>query len=67
MSPARKHLNDFADANRQIELAEACIRTLEAMRGTTAQHCIAKLKREQQAALKRLDRAAEKLGAPYGS
>jgi len=63
----RKHLNDYTDAARQIELAGACINVLEMMRGTTAERCIKALRAEQHRSLTRLDKAAERLGAPYPS
>ena len=58
----RKHLNEYTDAARQIELAQVCINVLEAMRGNTATRCIRALKAEQQSALTKMDRAAELLG-----
>jgi hypothetical protein len=61
----RKHLTEYTDAARQIELAGVCINVLEAMRGDIAVRCINALKAEQQRALKKLDKAAERLGAPY--
>ena len=64
----RKWLNETLDEARQIELAEICIKTLEAMRfGTFRNAAIDRLKKEQQRALKAMDKAAEKLGAPYGA
>ena len=61
----RKHLTEYTYAARQIELAGVCINVLEAMRGAAAIHCITSLKAEQQRALKKMDKAAEQLGAPY--
>ena len=61
----RKHLNEYTDAARQIELAQVCINVLEAMKGNAATQCIRTLKAAQQSALTEMDRAAELLGAPY--
>ena len=61
----RKILNEYTDHARTIELAQVCIRALEAMRGATAASCIRALQSEQKRALKKLDKAAELLGAPY--
>lgn len=61
----RKHLEEYTDAARQIELAQVCINVLEAMRGDAATRCIRTLKREQDRALTKMDAAAERLGAPY--
>lgn len=63
----RKHLNEFTEAHTQIELAEQAINTLERMSGNQPIRMIASLKYLQQRALKRMDAAAEKLGAPYGA
>lgn len=65
MSPKRRILNRYTDACRQIELAHQCIRTLEGMRGATVKRCIEALKKEQQRALKQIDKEAAALGAPY--
>jgi len=65
MTQARKHLEDYTDAARDIELAEVAIDVLEKMSGATAQRLIKTLKYLQQRALTRLDAAAAKLGAPY--
>lgn len=61
----RKHLNDYSDAHRDIELTEAAICILE--RVTGAQGMVAALKKKQHGHLRRMDKAAEKLGAPYGA
>jgi hypothetical protein len=61
----RKHLDEFSTAFRDIEFAEACIETLERLSGATPRRCIKQLKHYQQQALRRMDAAAEKLGAPY--
>ncbi|MBK8772222.1 MAG: hypothetical protein IPM06_17615 [Rhizobiales bacterium] len=61
----RKHLNDYSHAHRDIELTEAAINILERVSG--AQTVVKALKRKQQVHLRRLDAAAEKLGAPYGA
>lgn len=63
MTPQRKHLNDYSAAHRDIELTEAAICLLEKVSGTRGVR--ETLKRKQQVHLRRLDRAAEKLGAPY--
>lgn len=63
----RRHLKDFEEAARQIELAGVCIDVLETMHGVAPQRCVKALKAEQQKQLLRLDKAAEKLGAPYGA
>ncbi len=60
----RKHLNDYSAACRDIELTEAAIGILE--RVTGANGVVATLKKKQQVQLRRIDAAAEKLGAPYG-
>lgn len=61
----RKHLNDYSVAHRDLELTEAAISLLENVTGT--QRVIAALKKSQRKHLDRLDAAAEKLGAPYGT
>jgi hypothetical protein len=61
----RKHLNDYSRAHRDIELTEAAINLLE--RVSNAQTAVRALKKKQHAHLRRLDAAAEKLGAPYGA
>jgi hypothetical protein len=63
----RKHLNEYTEAARQIELAAVAICVLEGLDGAAAVRCIAALQKEQQRALKRMDRCAEMLGAPYGA
>lgn len=61
----RKHLNDYRSAHRDIELTEAAIQLLERVSNTAS--VVATLKRRQHTHLRRLDAAAEKLGAPYGA
>jgi hypothetical protein len=64
----RKHLNDYSAANRDIELTEQAIYMIERVsESRQASAAISLLKREQQRNLRRLDKAAEKLGAPYGA
>jgi uncharacterized protein YecT (DUF1311 family) len=63
----RKTLLEYTRAAKNLELGEVCINVLETMDGTVPMLCVAKLKQSQQAWLKKLDAAAEKLGAPYGS
>lgn len=68
MTPKRKHLNEFSEARRDIELTEAAINMLERVSSSRAvRSCIATLNRQQQSYLRKMDSAAEKLGAPYGS
>jgi flagellin-specific chaperone FliS len=67
-NPRRKILLIYAAAVRDLELAEAAIRIIEGMNlHSRTSRCIDLLKKQQQISLKRLDAAAEKLGAPYGS
>ena len=61
----RKHLSAYSAAHRDIELTEAAINLLEKV--SNAQTVISALKKKQHAHLRRLDAAAEKLGAPYGA
>jgi hypothetical protein len=61
----RQILDEHSHATRDIELTEAAIGLLERVGGTS--RVIATLKRLQQKQLDRIDRAAAKLGAPYGS
>jgi len=63
----RHHLAVYTLAARQIELAGVAIRVLEGMNTREAVQAIRILERGQQVQLKRLDAAAEKLGAPYGA
>jgi hypothetical protein len=63
----RKHLCDFQAAAREIELAGVCIVILEGMHDPVGQRCIKALNASSQRQLKMLDKAAEKLGAPYGA
>lgn len=59
----RKHLDNYSHARRDIELTKAAIHLLEQV--SNAQTVVKTLKRKQHAHLRRLDAAAEKLGAPY--
>ena len=61
----RKHLEDYSHACRDIELTEVAINILEHVSNAAAE--VKSLKRKQQAHLRRIDAAAEKLGAPYGA
>ena len=61
----RKHLNDYSAAHRDIELTEVAIGILEHVTGAAS--VVATLKKKQHAHLRRIDAAAEKLGAPYGA
>lgn len=61
----RARLQRHTEAVRDIELTEAAINILEGVSGATAQRCIKSLKAEQQRQLRRMDSAAESLGAPY--
>lgn len=61
----RKHLNDYTDACRDIELTEAAIGILESVTGAAG--VVATLRRKQRSHLRRIDAAAAKLGAPYGA
>lgn len=62
----RKHLNDYSDAAREIEVAGIAVDVLEKLRFTPAvDRCIKLLQAGQQRQLKKLDAAATKLGAPY--
>lgn len=65
MNEQRKRLREYTEAARQIELGGVAIGVLEKMRGKTPARLIKSLEYEQQRALKRLDAAAAKLGAPY--
>lgn len=57
------HLRDYAKAHRDIELADVAIEILE--RVTGCRSIVDSLKRKQQTFLRRMDSAAEGLGAPY--
>lgn len=59
----REYLRDHSKAKRDIELTEVAIGILETVTGMNA--VIAALKRKQQEQLRRIDRAAALLGAPY--
>lgn len=61
----RKHLNDHSAASRDIELTEVAISILE--RVTGAESVVKGLKEKQQVFLRRIDAAAEKLGASNGA
>jgi hypothetical protein len=61
----RKYLADHARASKDIELTEAAISILERVSGCNG--VIETLKKKQQAQLRKIDAAAEKLGAPYGA
>lgn len=63
----RQHLRDYTDAARQIELAGMAILILEGMNTKEAATAVKVLHRGQQPLLKKLDKAAEKLGAPYAA
>lgn len=63
----RKHLDEYWNAARDIELAEVCIRILEGLRDPAGQRCIKALMDGQQRQIKRMDKAAESIGAPYGA
>jgi hypothetical protein len=60
----RKYLRDYSAAHRDLQLTDAAIEILE--RVNNAQSIIAALKRKQQVHLRRMDSAAEKIGAPWG-
>ena len=59
----REYLRDHSKARRDIELTEVAIGILESVTGM--QPVIATLKRKQQEQLRRIDRNAALLGAPY--
>lgn len=61
----RKHLADHARASKDIELTEAEILILERVSGCGG--VVETLKKKQQVQLRKIDAAAEKLGAPYGA
>lgn len=61
----RKHLLEYTDACRDIELTEAAIQLLERVSNTAS--VVSTLKRRQHTHLRRIDAAAAKLGAPYGA
>ena len=61
----RQHLNDYTQAAREIELMGAAVTLLENLLMQESAQAIRVLKRGQQRALKHLDAAAAKLGAPY--
>lgn len=63
----RKYLREYTNAARQIELGHACTLLLQGMSGAAPARCIKQLQHHSQQALRRLDAAAEKLGAPYGA
>lgn len=61
----RDILLDHDAAVRNIELTEAAINILERVGTLAAKRAIAMLKKSQDASVRRLDRTAAKLGAPY--
>ena len=61
----RKHLDDYTRACRDIELTGVAIEILEGV--SNAASVVTALKRRQQTHLRRIDAAAEKIGAPYGA
>jgi hypothetical protein len=62
----RKHLDDYSRALRDIEHTGIAITIIERVSlSRSASAAIGFLKREQRRNIRRLDRAAEKLGAPY--
>lgn len=67
MKTPRAHLNDYTYAMREIELAEVAVKILEALNSIESRRAIKMLLKLQQRQVKRLDAAAAKLGAPYGS
>lgn len=64
---ARKYLNEYSHEQRELDAAEYAIGLLERMDSEIAQKCVSMLKGEQRKILKRLDKAAADLGAPYGA
>jgi hypothetical protein len=65
MIAKREHLNEYTRQHEEIMNAGAAIEILERMRDPAAQRCITQLLAAQQRALKRMDKAAALLGAPY--
>ena len=63
----RKHLSDYTDAAREIELAGVAIKVLEGLRSAEGVRCIKLLEAMQQRQIRALDAAAANLGAPYGA
>lgn len=64
----RKWFKIALEEGRQIELAQVAIHAIEAMSiGGFRPSMIRRLQAEQQRALKAMDKAAARLGAPYGA
>lgn len=62
----RRHLDDYSRALRDIEHTGIAITMIERVSSSrSASAAIGLLKREQRRNIRRLDRAAENLGAPY--
>lgn len=63
MKTQRDHLNAYSSAHRDIQLSESAIGILEGVSGCNS--IVNSLKQKQQIFLRRMDIAAEQLGAPY--
>lgn len=65
MSKIRKHLNEYVRERLDMERAQMCINILEIMSDPVGDRCIKLLKASQQRQLKRMDKHAAAMGAPY--
>lgn len=61
----RRHLNEYSNALRDIELTQLAIDLMERV-GNSAT-IVEALKKKRHAHLRKMDSAAAKLGAPYGA
>jgi hypothetical protein len=61
----RNVLLDYTHECRQMDLSGAAVDILETMNTPEASAAVRALKRGQQRLLKRIDKAAAKLGCPY--
>lgn len=65
MNEIRKHLDEHVKERLDMERAEMCINILEMMHDPVGGQCIKLLKASQQRQLKRMDKHAAAMGAPY--
>jgi len=61
----RRHLNDYTRAHTDIELTQLAIDMME--RVGNSRTILNALKKKRSACLRKMDDAAEKMGAPYAA
>lgn len=65
MSKVCEQLAAYTDAARHMDIQGAAIDMLETLQSTGSRRAVAALLKDQQVQLRKMDKAAESLGAPY--